>query len=90
MKTIINILSRIGHPRPDQTIIEEGNKEIFVSYGTRIAEKKNGQVRLDRYYWNYSQTTGKYRNMFLRETKSQTEQKIKQGVYKLDDLNPEK
>lgn len=90
MKTIINILSRNGHPRPDQTIIEEGNKEIFVSYGTRIVERKNGQVRLDRKFWNYSQTTGKYRNMFLRETRSQTEQKIKQGVYKLADLNPEK
>jgi hypothetical protein len=90
MKTIINILSRNGHPRPDQTIIEEGNKEIFVSYGTRIVERKNGQVRLDRKFWNYSQTTGKYRNMFLRETRSQTEEKIKKGIYKLADLNPEK
>ena len=82
--------SRNGHPRPDQTIIKEGNKEIFVSYGTRIAVKENGNVTLDKNTWDYSKTTGKYRNMFLRETKSQTEQKIKQGIYALADLNPEK
>jgi hypothetical protein len=36
--------------------------------------------------WDYSKTTGKYRNMFLGETKQETEKKIKEGVYKIENL----
>ena len=44
-------------------------------------------VELDRKYWNYSNTTGKYRNIFLNETITETKKKIKSGEYKLTDLN---
>ena len=37
--------------------------------------------------WDYSRTTGKYRNMFLGETKRETEKKIKSGAYILKDLD---
>ena len=60
----------------------------FQSYKSIIAFKSNkGKTYLDNYYWDYSKTTGKYRNMFLRETKKETENKIKDGTYILTNLN---
>ena len=47
---------------------------------------KNGQMYLDEYYWDYSATTGKYRNIFLGESKQETEKKIKSKEYKLTNL----
>jgi hypothetical protein len=44
-------------------------------------------IYLDRSNWEYSVTTGKYRNQFLMETKKETEAKIKSGEYALVDLN---
>ncbi len=39
--------------------------------------------------WDYSKTTGKYRNQFLDENKKATEEKIRQGVYLIvDDIEP--
>ena len=66
-------------------------REIFQSYKSVIAVKTVWQdrtdIELDGTYWNYSVTTGKYRNMFLNETKKETEAKIKSGEYKLVNLN---
>jgi hypothetical protein len=45
------------------------------------------KTSLDRSKWDYSQTTGKYRNQFLGETKKETEAKIASGEYELIDLN---
>ena len=59
----------------------------FQSYQAVIAFIYRGQVFLDEKYWNYSVTTGKYRNQFLGETKAETEKKIKSGEYVLTDLN---
>jgi len=36
------------------------------------------------------ESTGKYRNIFLNETKKETEKKIKDGTYVLTNLNREK
>ena len=44
-------------------------------------------VELDRDKWDYSKTTGKYRNQFLGETKKETQAKIDSGEYILTDLN---
>jgi hypothetical protein len=44
-------------------------------------------IELDQKYWNYSNTTGKYRNIFLGETIKDTKAKIKSGEYILTDLN---
>ena len=48
----------------------------------------DGHVVLDETYWNYSSTTGKYRNMFLGEDRATTEAKIASGEYQLTNLNP--
>ena len=50
---------------------------------TRIEKK----VYLDKTFWDYSVTTGKYRNIFLDETKKETQKKIDNGTYILTDLN---
>jgi hypothetical protein len=62
---------------------------VFQSYASIIAFRpaSGASIILDRNKWDYSTTTGKYRNIFLNEKKSETERKIKSGVYILDDLN---
>lgn len=60
----------------------------FQSYATMIAFRPyGGKIQLDREFWDFSKTTGKYRNLFLHETKAETEKKIKAGEYELTDLN---
>jgi hypothetical protein len=61
---------------------------LFQSYNVIIAAKMNdGGVYLDANYWNYSRTTGKYRNQFLNEYIEYTREQIKNGNYKLTNLN---
>lgn len=45
------------------------------------------KLQLDRKTWDYSTTTGRYRNQFLSETKRETQKKIDSGEYILVDLN---
>ena len=60
----------------------------FQSYSSVIAFRPwSGKIQLDREKWDYSKTTGKYRNIFLGETKKETEAKIKSGEYLLTNLN---
>ena len=89
-----NIISDKGNPITNQIIIEDykNKADIFQSYNSIIAIRgfgKNGRVKvvLDEYYWNYSRTTSKYRNIFLDETTEETKKKIKDGIYKLANLN---
>lgn len=64
--------------------------ESLIAYIPNEAQRAIGaKVTLDKNYWDYSTTTGKYRNQFLREDKATTERKIKSGEYVLDDLNKE-
>jgi len=62
--------------------------EYLQSYETLIAYRPYNRnvVYLDTYYWDCSKTTGKYRNLFLGETKKETERKIENGTYILKDL----
>lgn len=66
-------------------------RETFQSYETIIATKTvwedKTRIELDKDAWDYSKTTGKYRNIFLGETKAETEKKIKSGEYILTNLN---
>jgi len=79
---------RTGHPVANQYIIMMDGMRIFQSYNAIIAvEDQEGKITLDGRYWNYSNTTSKYRNAFLKETKKDTEKKIKDGTYSLDNLN---
>jgi hypothetical protein len=71
----------------NQFIIDTPDGIYFQSYKTIIALKKNGKVFLDADSWDYSKTTGKYRNEFLHETKTETLKKIKSGEYQLVNLN---
>lgn len=61
--------------------------QTFVSYGKTIAIKTKNSVTLDETYWNYSNTTSKYRNKFLGEKLADTRKKIEKGEYKLTNLN---
>ena len=64
-------------------------KRYFLRNCVVIYSFENGQrvVYLDENKWNYSETTSIYRNQFLGETTKETEAKIKNGTYKLVDLN---
>lgn len=86
MKTTSNPKVEQFHVK-NQFLITDGDKRIFQSYNTVIAINDNGEITLDANSWDYSQTTGKYRNKFLGEDKKETEKKIKSGQYKLADLN---
>jgi hypothetical protein len=61
----------------------------FQSYSSIIAfkELKTGKIYLDVNKWNYSKTTGIYRNQFLNETVQETRAKIARKEYILTDLN---
>lgn len=88
---VSNMKGKSGREVPNQFIIEDGPFEYFQSYESIIVKiDRSGEkaiVYLDSVYWDYSSTTGKYRNLFLRETKKETERKIKSGEYILTDLN---
>ncbi len=72
----------------NQFTIETAEGTYFQSYDSIIAFIPNeGKTQLDVKYWDYSMTTGKYRNLFLNEKKNETEAKIKSGIYELTNLN---
>ena len=90
---VTNITSSNGNKVANQFIItdEDNGHTYFQSYNSIIVKKYVGQTQqhtfLDQKYWNYSNTTGKYRNIFLGETIKDTRAKIKNGTYILTDLN---
>ena len=87
-----NITSNNGNKIANQFVITDDNgNEFFQSYKSMIAKKTAiNSIELDQKYWNYSNTTGKYRNIFLGETIKDTKAKIKSGEYILTDLNKQK
>jgi hypothetical protein len=86
-----NMTSTNGNKVANQFIITDDNgNTFFQSYRSVIVKKPLevwNKIQLDKKYWNYSNTTGKYRNIFLNETIKDTRKKIKSGEYKLTDLN---
>ena len=86
-----NMTSSKGNPVPNQFIISTPEYRAFQSYSSVIVKTTfvDGErvVYLDNDTWDYSNTTRKYRNMFLGETSKEIKKKIKDGVYKLEDLN---
>lgn len=86
---VTNLTSSKGNTIPNQFTIENDKEVFFQSYNSIIVkiDKTTNKTYLDSKYWDYSQTTGKYRNIFLGEEKKQTEKKIKEGIYTLTDLN---
>lgn len=84
-----NIMSNKGNTIANQFIIvnDDNNDKFFQSYSSIIVKISDGKIYLDETYWDYSNTTSKYRNLFLGETKAETEKKIKSGEYILTNLN---
>ena len=77
-----------NRPVANQFILYTPDGNYFQSYQSVIAFRANdGKITLDEYYWDYSPTTGKYRNQFLGEGIADTRAKIESGEYKLADLN---
>ena len=67
--------------------IENGDK-IFQSYESIIASRTFcGKVLVDCDRWDYSNTTSRYRKIFLGESTKETKEKIDNGTYLLTDLN---
>ena len=88
-----NMTSTNGNTVANQFIISGSHYgqpgQLFQSYDSAIAFKPScgSSITLDRNYWDYSVTTGKYRNKFLGESKKETQAKIDSGEYILADLN---
>jgi hypothetical protein len=87
MHRIEKMKTKFGNDSKDQVIVHYEAMSEFVSYGTAIARIDQGKVTLDRNYWDYSATTGQYRNEFLGEGIADTRKKIKDGTYALADLS---
>jgi hypothetical protein len=86
---IESMKSHNGNPVPNQFECSDDQGNIyFQSYKSVIVKiDKDNKVYLDAKRWDYSKTTGKYRNLFLGESRKETEAKIKNGTYTLVNLN---
>ena len=97
---VTNMINTYGNKVANQFIVTGENGlgyfEIFQSYDSTIAKIQYTStrkldsaktVKIDKNYWDYSNTTGKYRNQFLNEDKKATQKKIDSGEYILTDLN---
>ena len=84
-----NMLGRTGRAVANQFEIYTNKYKVFQSYNSIIAIKPydGSPIVLDEQYWDYSVTTGRYRNDFLSETKKETLRKIELDIYRLADLN---
>ena len=89
---ITNLQSpRSGNPVANQFMISTDKYNIFKSYQTIIAKqnRSTNKITLDKNSWDYSATTLRYLKVFLGTSKSKKdlEEDIKQGIYKLSNLN---
>lgn len=90
---VSNMQSPRGGTVANQFKIRTDAGKYFQSYDSVIVFRPWGEITpenpitLDSQYWDYSTTTGKYRNMFLGEDKKETLKKINDGTYVLSNLN---
>lgn len=74
----ISVVNKWGVPK--QYLITFDNGYIFQSYNSIIVIELDNE---NKYYlsqdWNYSKTTGKYRNLFLNKNKKEIDNDIKEG-----------
>ena len=90
-----NMTSSSGNRVANQFVVtgrdDHGHRfRMFQSYNSVIAlitYRDETITQIDYEKWDYSKTTGKYRNQFLGETKAETQKKIDSGEYVLSDLN---
>jgi len=96
-KKLLNIakVENMRSPRSNNAIANQfvitlqNGMQVFQSYNSIISVKANGETYLDQDRWDYSRTTGKYRNIFLNENTKETRNKIAVGKYGLCNLNKE-
>lgn len=85
---ISNLILSNGNAVPNQFRIISNEGVFFQSYNSIIAHiAKDGSITLDEKYWDYSNTTRKYRNIFLRMDSKQIKDGIKSGKIKFKNLN---
>jgi len=91
MAKISQMTGRTGRPVANQFIIFDSEATYFQSYNTVIVKTcfEDGErvTYLDRNAWDYSVTTSKYRNQFLGCDTAQVKRRIKDGTYRLAELN---
>lgn len=90
MVKVRNMVSdRSGREVANQFMVYTDEGVYFQSYDSVIAfmPRNGGKTQLDEYTWDYSRTTGKYRNNFLGEGIAETRAKIASGEYELTNLN---
>ena len=76
-----------GKKVPNQSVVTTEKGTYFQSYNSVIAFIPAGPEKIQLGpKWDYSQTTGKYRNQFLRETKAETQRKLDNGEYLLNPI----
>lgn len=85
------LLTNSGYYAQGQYVIQQENgTNIFQSWGSTIAVvSSNGSVKLD-YGWSEWRTTVKYVNQFLGCNRRIAEKNLRNGIWLLADLNPEK
>ena len=78
-----------GREIANQFIIYTEDGKYFQSYDSLIAFKpRNGdKIQLDKDTWKFSNTTSRYRSLFLGESTQRTLEKIRKGNYELVELN---
>ena len=80
--------TRGGNPAPNQFLLYTPDGTYFQSYNSLIVFRDhNNKIQLDEDTWNYSNTTSRYRRIFLNEGVNETRSKISSGEYELTKLN---
>jgi hypothetical protein len=74
-------------PNVENMTSSTDKRTCFKSYQTIRAAIIAGKTYLDADKWDYSKTTGKYRNQFLDMDKKETLKAIANGEIILTDLN---
>ena len=82
--TVEQMTTSSGSPANNQFLIHSEIGTMFKSYDSNIAFRHNNGIVVLGPNWDYSKTTGKYRNMFLGETKKETQKKLDSGEYTID------
>lgn len=83
-----SMISSRGNEVPNQFKIETNEGVFFQSYESIVAViRLNGEIELDKKYWDWSVTTSKYRNSFLDMKTKDIKKAISVGEIVLTDLN---
>ena len=78
---------RSGKAILNQYIIHTPKGIYFQSYNSIIAFETPKGLILDKFYWDYSNTTSKYLREFIKMGKAETKEKIASKEIKLRNLN---